>query len=76
MIGQMKPVEMMHMRKKLGLSRAELARRTKMQQNVIAWIETGRFIPYPSQIEKLAAALGVDDADLLLEQIEGGEIWG
>ena len=43
-----------------GWSRAELARRANMNPSTISLIESGRQVPYPSQTEKLAAALGVD----------------
>lgn len=40
-----------------GLTKAALARAAKMQQGTISWIESGRFIPYESQLSKLAEAL-------------------
>lgn len=39
------------------LSKAELARRAGMQQGIIGWVESGRFKPYESQLQKLACAL-------------------
>lgn len=39
------------------MSRAELSRKANMQAGVVGWVETGRFIPYDSQLLKLAAAL-------------------
>ena len=45
------------MRKERGLTKAELARRARLDAGIIAWIESGRFIPYYSQLEKLAKAL-------------------
>ena len=54
-----------------GLTKAEVARRAKMQQNVIGWIESGRFKPYDSQLEKIADALGWEkDPRELLEKVE------
>ena len=44
-------------RKKRGWSRAELARRAKMNAATVGLIESERFIPYASQLEKLARAL-------------------
>lgn len=70
MIATMKPVAMASVRKAKGLTRAELSRRTGMQANMIAWIETGRFYPYDSQIEKIAKCLNVPDPTTLLEQVE------
>ena len=46
-----------------GWSQAELARRAWLNANTISSIETGRLNPYPSQLEKLADALGIDSAD-------------
>lgn len=40
-----------------GLTKAELARRARMQEGVIGWIESGRFKPYDSQLIKIAKAL-------------------
>ncbi|MEG0419035.1 MAG: helix-turn-helix transcriptional regulator [Gordonibacter sp.] len=70
MIAKMRPVKMMAVREGRGITRAELSRRVGMQANMIAWIETGRFYPYPSQIEKIAKNLEVGDPQSLLEQIE------
>ena len=63
----MRPVAMMRVRSEKGLSRSELARRAGIQAGTVTWIETGRFIPYPSQLEKVARVLGVEDPDSLLE---------
>ena len=49
--------QLMAARKKKGMSRAELARAATMQAGMIAWIETGRFIPYEKQARKIADAL-------------------
>lgn len=57
-------------RRELGLSKAELSRQSDVQANVIGWIEAGRFKPYPSQLERIAQVLGVDDPESLLDQIE------
>lgn len=53
-----------------GITKAELARRAKMQGSVIGWIEEGRFKPYDSQLAKLAEALGADEPGKLLELVE------
>lgn len=37
-------------REQMSLSKAELARRAGMQQGLIGWIESRRFIPYDSQL--------------------------
>lgn len=47
-------------REERGLNRSELARRAEVQPNVISWAESGRFYPYPCQIERIAAALGFE----------------
>jgi transcriptional regulator with XRE-family HTH domain len=54
----------------LGLSQAELARRSGLNATTVCQAESGRFRPYPAQLRKLARALGVPAAravDLLLE---------
>ena len=50
-------------------SRAELARRSGLNPTTVGLIESGRFQPYPTQLAKLAMALGVEEARayLLLE---------
>lgn len=45
------------LREAKGFNKSELARRSCIQQGVIGWIEAGRFVPYPSQLMKLAEAL-------------------
>lgn len=65
----LEPVKMENVRKKRGMTRAALARAAGMQAGTITWIETGRFIPYESQLAKLAEALGVDDPESLLEPL-------
>lgn len=58
------------MRREKGWTKAELARRSGIQPNVVGWIEAGRFIPYQTQLEKLARALGVEDPSALLVEVE------
>lgn len=48
-------------RKRQGLSMSALARRADMHVSSISQIESGRLKPYPSQIEKIARALGWED---------------
>lgn len=58
------------LRFKHGLTKAELARRAKMQEGVIGWIESGRFKPYDSQLTKIAKALDwAGDPRELLEEV-------
>lgn len=40
-----------------GWSRSELARRSRMNPADVSRIESGRFVPYPTQLRKLARAL-------------------
>lgn len=54
---EMRQTALVRMRKERGLTKAELARRAHLDAGIIAWIESGRFIPYYSQLEKLARAL-------------------
>lgn len=59
---------------KRGWNRAQLARAARMQAGTIAWIETGRFVPYQSQLEKIADALGWEgDPAELFEEVADGE---
>ena len=47
------PVRSGKIRESLNLNRAQVAREARMQAGVLTWIETGRYLPYDSQIEKL-----------------------
>ena len=59
--------EIQRRREELGWSRAELARRAVIHPSTVSQIENGRLRPYPSQLEKLAHALGVSDPKSLAE---------
>lgn len=52
-----------------GWSRSELARRAIMSAASVGQIENGRLLPYDSQLEKIARALGYqgDPAELMEE---------
>lgn len=71
---QMKPVKAATVRTGLGLTRAAVAREAQMQAGVLAWIESGRFIPYSSQLNKVATVFRnhgwKGDAMELLEEVE------
>jgi transcriptional regulator with XRE-family HTH domain len=56
-------------REALGWSRAELARRAGLNATTVGLIESGRLLPYDSQLVKLAAALNLprSKASRLLE---------
>ena len=69
MIAEMTPVAMKGIRESRGMTKAQLARETKMQAGIIGWIETGRFIPYESQLQNIARVLDIDDPYTLLEQV-------
>ena len=60
------------LRRERGFSKAEVARRARLQANVVGWVESGRFLPYKVQLEHIAEALDYegDPADLL-EEVEG-----
>ena len=47
------------LRENKGWTRAELAREAGLNPSTVGVIESGRLIPYDSQAEKLAQALGV-----------------
>ena len=57
--------ELRELREARGWSKAELARRAELNPTTVGWIESGRFRPYPVQLEKLARAL-----DLTVEDLE------
>ena len=50
-----------------GWSKSELARQAQMAPGDVGKIESGRLLPYPSQLQKLAEALGVSTGDLITE---------
>ena len=55
-----------------GWSRAELARRARMNPGTVGLIEAGRYLPYTGQLRKLARALGIPpgEAETLVDEIE------
>lgn len=57
-----------------GWSKAELARRARLDQAHVSRIEAGRVRPYPVELERLARALGIDpkEAERLLDKGDGG----
>lgn len=64
------PVKMRQIREERGFSKAELARRSKMHSGEVGMIESGRLIPYPVQLERLADALNIENPESLLEPLE------
>jgi transcriptional regulator with XRE-family HTH domain len=50
-------------RMRRGWSQAELARRADMNPSTVGLIESGRFLPYESQLAKLTKALGLPEAE-------------
>ncbi len=59
-------------RERRGWSKAELARRARVDQSFVSKVEARRQVPYPSQLKRLATALGVpvSKADTLLEDAD------
>ena len=66
------PLSLKEERERRGLSRAALARKADMNPSEISHIESGRHIPYDSQLLKIAAALGVEDVSLITRPLGGG----
>ncbi len=58
-----------------GWSRSELARRARMTPADVGKIESGRLVPYDSQLKKLARAFGLPAVNLhrLLDSAEPGK---
>ena len=50
------------LRESKGWSKSELSRQARMTPSDVGRIELGRTKPYPSQLAKIAAALGVEEA--------------
>lgn len=65
--GKMRVTILEKKRREHAWTKAELARRAKMQGSTIGWIEEGRFKPYDSQLKKLAEQLEVADPHKLLD---------
>ena len=53
-----------HNRLRLGFSQAKLAERAESSTQYIAMIELGRKFPSPEMIDRLAAAMEIDNLDL------------
>ncbi len=68
---QLQPVKMKTIREKQKMTKQALSWKSGLNASLIGQIESGRYIPYDSQLEKLAKALNVKDPDTLLEPIEG-----
>lgn len=62
------------LREAKGWSRSELARQSKLHPSQIGLFESGRMVPYESQLVKISAALGVDPSTDLLADIEPAPI--
>ena len=56
-------------REKHGWSRAELGRRTSIHPADIGKFESGRLVPYPSHLKRIAEELAVP-SDELLEEVK------
>jgi transcriptional regulator with XRE-family HTH domain len=67
-----------YLSKKRGWSGMELARRSGLSPSTISQMRHRRFIPYPSQLAKLVAALEYEGngAELLEEVVEDGTTAG
>lgn len=56
------------LRESKGWNRSELARQSGLHRSQITLFESGRMVPYPSQLEKIAKALEADPrVDLLAD---------
>ena len=66
----LRPIKLRKYREDRKLSRAALARAANISNADLGQFEIGRVIPYDTQLIKLAAALGVDDPEKLMEPLE------
>lgn len=67
----MRMVRARYLRKRLGLTQAEVARRSGVPQPFVSLIETGRLArPFPGHLERLARVLGENDPERLLDEVE------
>jgi transcriptional regulator with XRE-family HTH domain len=65
------------LRLRLGWSQAKLGRKARLHPADVSRFESGRAVPYPGQLRRLARVLGVDEAMLLdkpahIEEHRGG----
>lgn len=58
-------------RSKAGLTQAELAQRSSLEESVLVAIEQGQYKPTSDELSRLAQALGVDELDLLRRPTPG-----
>ena len=61
-------INLTRLREQRGWSKSELARRAGLNQSTVSAVENGRAVPYDSQLEKLASALGVSGHEHLLDE--------
>ena len=64
-------LKMTVLREEKGWSKAKLAREAEIDQGGLSKIESGRLVPYPKELARLAAALGVspESAETLLDRV-------
>ena len=67
----LKPVKMRRYREQKGMSRQALAASSRVSAPTIGKTESGRYIPYDTELQRIAVVLGVDNPADLLEPIEG-----
>lgn len=56
------------LRKKVGLTQAQLAERARLSEEAIGGIERGRFSPTVETLQKISGVLGVDLYELFLPE--------
>lgn len=66
----MKITKLESVRRDASMTKAQLAEKAGVQPNVIGWIESRRWNPYPVQLERIASVLGVAVPESLLEEVE------
>ena len=74
MIVDLKPVKMRTYRERRGMSRQKLAVVSNVAAPTIGKVESGRYIPYDAELQRIAQALGVEDPADLLQPLDAEEV--
>ena len=68
------PLYLRVLREQRGLRQGGLAILLGMPQPVLSMIETGRYVPSPKQLARIAEVLGVEHPELLLKPVQAPQV--